>query len=282
MVLSKSRLKPLIKSFPNVVVIIIIVSWVLLGYPVIWQNQRILPGIQEALAAEWYNTSWSSRKKITIDNTKVTADLTNFPVLISLTSDTGLAADAQDDGDDIIFTSSDGTTKLSHEIEKFDGATGELVAWVKVPSLANSTDTVLYMYYKNSAATSQQDATNVWDSNYKVVWHLKESGNGTASEFADSTSTAVHGQGGGGTASAVPTRVTGNIGYGQSSDGTNDYIKIPDNGNFTLSATNDYTWSTWIKNAAFTEWSTVWSQTIDTNRFFTTTPIPLLMLQLDR
>ena len=63
---------------------------------------------------------------------------------------------------------------LSHEIERYGSATGALVAWVKVPSLPSATDTVLFMYYSNGSATSQQDATNVWDSNYKAVWHLKE------------------------------------------------------------------------------------------------------------
>src|SRR3989304_6046120 len=120
-----------------------------------------------AAGESWFDDSWQFRKAITIDNTKVTADLTNFPVLISLTSDAGLAADAQADGDDILFTSSDGATKLSHEIEKYGKSTGALAAWGKAPSLADGTDPVLYMYYKNATAASQQDATNVWDTNYK-------------------------------------------------------------------------------------------------------------------
>ena len=68
--------------------------------------------------AGWYNSSWTYRKAITIDNTKVDANLTNFPVLISMT-DPDLRDNAQSDGDDILFTSSDGTTKLSHELEKY-------------------------------------------------------------------------------------------------------------------------------------------------------------------
>src|SRR3989304_762047 len=96
-----------------------------------------------AAGESWFNDSWQFRKAITIDNTKVTADLTNFPVLINLTSDAGLAANAQADGDDILFTSSGGATQLSHEIEKYGSSTGALVAWVKVPSLPSSTDTGL-------------------------------------------------------------------------------------------------------------------------------------------
>ena len=73
------------------------------------------------------------------------ANLTAFPVLIDLSSDTELAANARDDGFDILFTSSDGATKLSHEIETFSGTSGALVAWVKVPSLSSTCDTSLYL-----------------------------------------------------------------------------------------------------------------------------------------
>ena len=122
---------------------------------------------QDAFASgdSYYNASWDYRKTVTIDNTKVSGSgsHTNFPILVSIT-DTNLKDNAQSDGDDILFTSSDGHTKLSHEIESYNSSTGALVAWVKVPTLSTSADTVLYMYYGNSGATNQQDATGVWDS----------------------------------------------------------------------------------------------------------------------
>src|SRR5712664_2355486 len=39
------------------------------------------------LSQGWYNTGWSNRKKITIDHGKVSggADLTNYPMLVSVT-----------------------------------------------------------------------------------------------------------------------------------------------------------------------------------------------------
>jgi len=40
------------------------------------------------------------------------------------------------------------------------------------------------MYYGNTSAASQQNATSTWDSNYQGVWHL---GNGTTLSAADST-----------------------------------------------------------------------------------------------
>lgn len=98
--------------------------------------------------AHWYDSSWRYRKTITIDSTKVKAPLTSLPVLISMT-DTDLRDKAQNDGHDILFSSSNGKAKLSHEMERFDGSTGELIAWVKVPSLSSSKNTRIYMYYGN-------------------------------------------------------------------------------------------------------------------------------------
>jgi hypothetical protein len=131
-------------------------------------------GVKLAVRSDWYNAGWSYRKKITVDCTKVAADLTDFPVLVSLSSDPDLAARAQSDGDDILFTSTDGTTKLNHEIEYFNGGTGELVAWVNVPNLSSSTDTDIYMYYGNSSCGDQENAVAAWDSSFKMVQHMDD------------------------------------------------------------------------------------------------------------
>ena len=58
--------------------------------------------------------------------------------------------------------------------------------------------------------------------------------------------------------------------YGQALtfNGTSSYVNVPDHNDFTLDPTQSYTWSAWVKNASFKEWSTVWSQTIDVNTFF--------------
>ena len=134
--------------------------------------------------ASWYSSDWPYRKAITIDHDKVAGNLTDFPVLIHLPADTDLASKAQSDADDILFTASDGTTKLAHEIEKFDPSTGELIAWVKVPTLSSSTDTTIYLYYGNASASNQQDPENVWSNGYVMVQHMDE----TDINFYDSTS----------------------------------------------------------------------------------------------
>ena len=50
---------------------------------------------------DWYDSSWLYRKKITINSANVTANLVDFPVLVSLASDSDLASDAQANGDDV-------------------------------------------------------------------------------------------------------------------------------------------------------------------------------------
>jgi MBG domain-containing protein/YDG domain-containing protein/concanavalin A-like lectin/glucanase superfamily protein/uncharacterized protein DUF2341 len=190
--------------------------------------------------ASWYNAAWSFRKPITIYHTNITANLTNFPMLIGRT-DSDLQNHAQTNGYDIFFTSSDGTNKLAHEIDTYTSSNGTLAAWVNVPNLSSTVDTVLYMYYGNPAATNQQNVAAVWDSNFKAVWHLRESGNGTAGEYKDSTTNANNGQGKGG----APTQTIGVIGNGQSFNGTSNYILSANN--IGISGSAPRTISFWVK-----------------------------------
>lgn len=116
----------------------------------------------------------------------------DFPILVSVTasSDTAnnLRDHAQSDGDDILFTDSNKITQqLDHEIEYFNGDTGELVAWVRIPSLPSDVDTDIYMYYGNSGASNQENAAGTW-GNYIMVYHLNEpSGTTGAGSVTDST-----------------------------------------------------------------------------------------------
>lgn len=149
-------------------------------------------------ANDWYNFSWKYKTKITIDHTKVGASLTDFPVLISSTNadwaTTGNGGKAeQSDGDEFLFTASDNITKLSHEIEKYDPATGEIIAWVKVPSVSSSADTDINLYFGNASCQDQRDITGAW-SEYLGVWHMNEASGATVDDAtstnADLTSTS--------------------------------------------------------------------------------------------
>jgi len=174
-------------------------------------------------------TGYSYRKKITIQTANVDADLTDFPLLVQLDGDTDIGAGLQDATtcNDIRFTSSDGSTELKYEKENCAVAVGAVTAnfWVNTPvTTAGTGATDIYVYYGKAGDTDGQDATNVWDSNYVAVWHLQESGDGTANEFIDSAN-SNHGTGGGGNSAKVPDRVEGKFGYAQDIDGTAlDYI----------------------------------------------------------
>src|SRR5581483_214807 len=132
----------------------------------------------------WFQTggSWAYRKAVFINHTQVSGStpLSNFPVLISLT-DPNLQAFAKADASDMVFTSLDAVTKLNHEIDSFNPSTGQLSAWVSIPSLSPSTDTVLYLYYGNPSALPQQNPAGVWDANFGAVYHFSNAA-------ADSTS----------------------------------------------------------------------------------------------
>jgi hypothetical protein len=126
----------------------------------------------------WWDSSWPYRKTITVDHSKVAADLINFPVLIDIV-DADLMSKAQGGGEDIVFTDYSGI-KLNHEIESYDNKTGHLVCWVNT-NLSSTTDKVLEMYYGNPSATNEQNPEGVWDSNFVMVQHLAET---SASPFS--------------------------------------------------------------------------------------------------
>lgn len=197
--------------------------------------------------SNWYNSAWKYRRKVTFDNTTsnigVTSEaLTDFPVLLKLSSSNIDYANTQNSGQDIRITDSNGTTLLNYEIEKWDES-GTSYVWTKVPSvdIDSSTDYV-YVYYGNSAALDAQAATSVWNSNFKMVQHMEESGNGTSGEFIDSTSNDNDGTGG---SSAYPDlTASGKINGAQNFNGSSDYISMPAAG--LLKGSAQYTMEAWL------------------------------------
>ena len=135
------------------------------------------------------------RKPIRVDQTRVSpsggSDLQNFPMLVHIPSDPLLRSKSNggnvehDSGSDLLFLRSADQGLLDHEVERYDPATGELLAWVRVPLLSASTDTVFYLYYGcPDIAASRQNPAGVWRSGYRGVWHL----DGDGQAMLDSTS----------------------------------------------------------------------------------------------
>ncbi len=197
--------------------------------------------------SSWYNSSWKYRKKITFDNRTsylgVTSEaLVNFPVLVKVNGSSIDYSNTQNSGQDIRFTDSDGTTLLSYEIEKWDEASYSYV-WVKVPQIdINSNTDYIYMYYGNTGATDASTPSSVWNTNYKMVLHMKETSGLTVN---DSTATALVGNKNSST-NPDPT-TSGYIGGAQSFNGTSDYIDIPNGYTNTIKGGSTYTFDFWLK-----------------------------------
>jgi hypothetical protein len=150
--------------------------------------------------------------------------LANFPVMIRFmgaTADLNLRTFAygghveNSNGYDIIFTSDQaGLTQLNHQIESYNPVTGEYVAWVRIPSLSNSVNTSIYMYYGNCAISVNPSTTGVWNSDFDAVYPLHN-------DFNDAT---VNGRTGTNTGSTDLSPAL--IGDGQTF-GMNDYVQVP-------------------------------------------------------
>ncbi|WOV92817.1 MAG: DUF2341 domain-containing protein [Candidatus Nitrosoabyssus spongiisocia] len=194
---------------------------------------------------------WNTRQKITINSNQITTTLQNFTLLVSI-SDSALNNSAVlYDGVDIIFTSSDGFTILEHEIESFtnDDTTGTLVAWVRLPTLSSTSDTILYMYYNVSSASSIA-YPDVWDSDYEIIYHMDQS-TFTANSTLDSSGNDCHATplSAGSTAFNSNDLVSAQIGNGLNFDGVDnsngDYLDLPDLEG-SLFHNTDFTLSVWV------------------------------------
>ncbi len=212
------------------------------------QKTNVL-NVSEELFNENYELIASSpsfftfQKNITINHSKVsgTSDLLNFPLLISL-FDSDLHDNCQADGDDIGFFI--GGQQLFHEIERFNrtynSTHAQLEAWINVPSLSCSTDTVIRMYYGNSTMSSQQNPESVWNSNYKGVWHLSEDPSGTIND-----STSYDNDGTSDASMETDDQVNSQIGNGFEFNDVTDDFYIPDSSSLDLGS--NFTVQAWVQ-----------------------------------
>jgi len=196
------------------------------------------------LQSTYWLTGWSYRRKITIDHTKIDNDLTDFPVLVKLTSSNFNFNHARNDGYDIRFTKDDGETLLKYERERHDAANEKAEYWVKIPSISSTTDTIFYIYYGKSDASDGEDAENVWDSNFMMVHHMNGS---SYSDLKDSTSNNndVTTERGNPTYN-VEGKVDGAVDFER---GNGDSLGIPDSP--TLDGFDAYTIEMWFKAESF-------------------------------
>ncbi len=223
--------------------------------------------------ALWYSSDWSFRQKITIDSSMVPGDLSNFPVLVDVTNTNLIASPGGNvgklNGGDILFTNSNGTIKLDHEIESYNNATGALVAWVEVPAVWSTADTVFYMYYGNAGAADQWNVNGTWDeggaNNFLMVQHLQE----ISGTHFDSTVNGNDGTAFGG----VTQNALGQINGADEFDGLDDYIAIQNLNYNTAGQIDKLTVCAWFNTSlggggSFDNWAIVDFDRSDYYNFF--------------
>ena len=199
-------------------------------------------------SAIWFNATHDYRKQITISSTMVsTTNHTNFPVFISFTNNDFKTipngGNMASGSGEFVVTSSDGVTVLPHEIETYTATTGALEAWVNVPTLSSTANTVLYIYYggPGPGTATNQNKTGTWNSNFVGVYHF---GSPTTLSVRDSSAGAHHVVTNNGVVAG-----TGKMGGGAGS-GTGDYLDlgVVADHNF-LDATN-YTITAWFNTTS--------------------------------
>lgn len=181
--------------------------------------------------------AWSSRRQIYLPIP--TADLVGFPHKIPIIADAFIGGQAKADGTDIRFVASDGVTELAYERDSWAVAGGlaDAIFWVK--SAVVVAGTYIWLYYGNAAAADGQNATAVWDANFKAVYHMKDA---TTSTTLDST---ANNNDGAKKAANEPIEAAGKIGKGQDFDGTDDRIKVANHA--TLQIAGQITLDFWAR-----------------------------------
>lgn len=105
--------------------------------------------------SEWFDTDWSKRVPVRIDNVD-SEEYTDAVVELSVTYD----GDMQLDYDDLRFTDASGTTTIPYFIASTTNTTAEV--WVKVPTLPAEDAATVYLYYGNALASSVSSSTQTF------------------------------------------------------------------------------------------------------------------------
>lgn len=143
-----------------------------------------------------YSNGYDYRRTITVDQTKVagSSDFTDFPILfygtysyLATVANGGLVTSSS--GNDIRFETTGGT-KLDHELVRYVSTTGEIEAWIRIPTLLGATDTTIYIYYGKSGASAEANPTGTW-TNYAAVYQMEGNGNDSCTTPLNATTSNV-------------------------------------------------------------------------------------------
>jgi hypothetical protein len=199
----------------------------------------LLLGVGATDAAAWWDQNWTKRVKLSILNSGQAEAFVGFPLLVRLDGSRINYADTLNAGQDVRFVDADDTTPLAHEIELWNEA-GSSFVWVKVPQIDASSDAdFIWMYYGNPVASDAQNPAGVWDTDFKMVHHLKETSGAhfdSTSNNNDSVGIEITTQGSG----------AGQINGADVFSGTDD-IEIADSATLDIGAAESFTVEAWVK-----------------------------------
>ena len=159
---------------------------------------------------------WTKRIPITVYDTYIDSDLTNFPLYVRIT-DADFFSELGGNKYKIAFAPEDASEEYYIEVERWDNSGNEACLYVRIPTLIFSSDNIFYLYFDsghvdNTTYVGIQDeaaAQTVWTGN--SAWHIWHMNN--LDTTTDSTS-----QGYDLTKIGSPTIVAGRHGFGRCID----------------------------------------------------------------
>ncbi len=179
------------------------------------------------------------RKLITLNSSQISGSTAhaNFPVMIKLTeadlrSTSNGGGVENPSGYDIIFTQSDGSTILTHELQNYTSSTGDLLFWVRMPSLSPATNSSIYLYFGKTGVYTDQSDTTTWNDKYLGVWHLEDLTDAAGNYILTDHNTA--------------TNSSGYLGAAREFDGDGDDLEDLNGANY-LDGLSNLTVSLWAK-----------------------------------
>lgn len=204
-------------------------------------------------AVTWWNNNWSYKMKLTINATKVDADLTDFPVLVYLNSSRIDWTHVQDDLDDLRFIDGDDITQLYAELENYT-VNNEAWIWVKIPAIyvmgiPEEGNQKFYLYYGNNAVSSWWNPEDVWEASAVMVQHMADDPDNA--HIMDSTQYDNDGTKKG--ANEPIETINGEIDSAQSFDGINDWIDCGKAANLDF-VTQSFSLMCWVYPTNISNW----------------------------
>jgi len=120
----------------------------------------------------WWNTDFTHRVQLEIDNSIAAQPIQNFPVLVRLHPSWFDYDAASPTGDDLRFRSEAGTFALNYEIDHWEPG-GVSAIWVEYPELplGDGPTAGLWLYYGNPEAAPASDGPDVF-GRFAMVNHL--------------------------------------------------------------------------------------------------------------